>query len=508
MNKLLSKNTTFCSLLLQKMTSPYFQNPGSSSKARRSRSRPLESIEGEGKSARAALKTKNGTESNSKPEVEAINSKLEKELDTGPGCKRPKITPQYEPMQGWKKGQGKKTTTFSKGVKDDRNQSKASNERCTRSSLKSKNDSIDVSDLNRFETKPSVSGSNSKAKDSKSKPTQTKKSRKRHIKIEFDFESDQEASTSQTHSIELKDVKLETVDPSDVLTQECFSSPTKITKDDSKAGDSSPVKFNGENGYFHVYSAPTKTDVAFWEPPLWREHYANILEMRKLRDAPVDSMGCDVISDVLARPQDYRYQVLVSLMLSSQTKDQVTSAAMARLRQHGCSVSNILATSDEKLGKLIYPVGFWKKKIDYIKRASAILKEKYNEDIPDTIKDLCSLPGVGPKMAHLAMKCAWNTITGIGVDTHVHRITNRLCWFRKPTKDPEETRKALEEWLPRELWSEINHLLVGFGQTTCLPVGPKCTGCLNRSICPIGRSAKVSPSKKKPNLKVKEEEGN
>ena len=89
------------------------------------------------------------------------------------------------------------------------------------------------------------------------------------------------------------------------------------------------------------------------------------------------------------------------------------------------------------------------RKVDYIKRTSQILKDSYDSDIPDTVDLMCQLPGVGPKMAHLAMKSAWSTITGIGVDTHVHRISNRLGWVR--TKQPEETRKALEEWLPRSV---------------------------------------------------------
>ncbi|XP_013407654.2 endonuclease III-like protein 1 [Lingula anatina] len=224
-----------------------------------------------------------------------------------------------------------------------------------------------------------------------------------------------------------------------------------------------------------------------WEPPNCWQQLDNIREMRKNRDAPVDTMGCDRISDQDAKPQVYRYQVLLSLMLSSQTKDQVTSAAMTRLRQHGCNITNILATDDKKLGELIYPVGFWRRKVEYIKKTTQILKDKYKGDIPRTLEELCKLPGVGPKMAHLVMKCAWAEVTGIAVDTHVHRISNRLGWVRKPTVQPENTRVELESWLPKELWTEINWLLVGFGQQTCLPVGPKCQQCLNQHICPFGK---------------------
>lgn len=222
--------------------------------------------------------------------------------------------------------------------------------------------------------------------------------------------------------------------------------------------------------------------------------------MRKSRDAPVDSQGCEKTADVNESPETVRYQVLISLMLSSQTKDQVTFAAMEKLKAYGLTIENILKTPSSKIGELIYPVGFWKKKADYIKDATKICAEKYNDDIPPTVEELVKLPGVGPKMAHITMNVAWGQVTGIGVDTHVHRISNRLGWVKKPTKVPEETRIAVESWLPREEWDELNVLLVGFGQQTCLPVGPLCEMCLNCKICPEGRRN----TRGKPNKKVKE----
>ncbi|XP_054865643.1 endonuclease III-like protein 1 [Amphiprion ocellaris] len=238
--------------------------------------------------------------------------------------------------------------------------------------------------------------------------------------------------------------------------------------------------------------SPVKTEC--WEPPDWKKQLGFIREMRSSRDAPVDNMGAEKCYDTNAPGHVRRFQVLVSLMLSSQTKDQVTAAAMQKLRAHGCTVENILATDDEKLGKLIYPVGFWRNKVKYLKLTSAMLQKEFGGDIPNTVEGLVRLPGVGPKMAHLAMDIAWDQVSGIGVDTHVHRISNRLGWLRKPTKSPEETRKALEEWLPRELWSEINWLLVGFGQQVCQPVSPLCSMCLNQHSCPSAH--KCSPAKR------------
>ncbi|XP_025130382.2 endonuclease III-like protein 1 isoform X2 [Bubalus bubalis] len=232
-----------------------------------------------------------------------------------------------------------------------------------------------------------------------------------------------------------------------------------------------------------------------WQPQDWRQQLDNIRTMRSAKDAPVDQLGAEHCFDPSASPKVRRYQVLLSLMLSSQTKDQVTAGAMQRLRARGLTVDSILQTDDSTLGALIYPVGFWRgsrpaifqSKVKYIKQTSAILQQRYDGDIPASVAELVALPGVGPKMAHLAMAVAWGTVSGIAVDTHVHRIANRLRWTKKATKSPEETRRALEEWLPRELWSEINGLLVGFGQQTCLPVHPRCQACLNRALCPAAQ---------------------
>ena len=129
----------------------------------------------------------------------------------------------------------------------------------------------------------------------------------------------------------------------------------------------------------------------------------------------------------------------------------------------------------------------------YLKQAAEILRDKYNGDIPPTIEGLTSLPGVGPKMAYLCMAAenGWNKVEGIGVDVHVHRITNLWGWNQ--TKTPEETRLALQAWLPRDKWKEINWLLVGFGQKVCLPVGRKCGECELglRGLCKSAERKKV-----------------
>ncbi|CAD5124098.1 DgyrCDS12400 [Dimorphilus gyrociliatus] len=235
-----------------------------------------------------------------------------------------------------------------------------------------------------------------------------------------------------------------------------------------------------------------------WEPENWKIHIKNIEKMRSEREAPVDTMGCDAVGDKKAEGHVYRYQVLISLMLSSQTKDQVNDAAMSKLKKHGCNIDNILKTEDDLLQELIYPVSFYRTKVKNIKKTTKILKDKFKGDVPDNLDDLLALPGIGPKMAFLILRSAWNKLEGIGVDTHVHRISNRLKWLQKPTKTPEQTRHGLEDWLPKEYWDTVNHLLVGFGQTICAPVRPKCSECLNKDICPSFEGLKSTKSVRKP----------
>ncbi|XP_013782865.1 endonuclease III-like protein 1 [Limulus polyphemus] len=232
----------------------------------------------------------------------------------------------------------------------------------------------------------------------------------------------------------------------------------------------------------------SKETITSWEPLFWKDVLKNIKEMRKVKNAPVDTMGAEKCTDLDSPPEVSHFHTLVSLMLSSQTKDEVTHAAMKKLWAHGLTIDNVLKTSDDELGRLIYPVGFWRKKVEYLKKTAQILKDQFSGDIPPSVEELCKLPGVGPKMAYLAMAIAWKQTVGIAVDTHVHRIANRIGWVKKTTKNPEDTRKALESWLPREYWEEINLLLVGFGQTVCLPVGPKCSSCLNVKVCPFGKA--------------------
>ncbi|PHH59971.1 hypothetical protein CDD81_2330 [Ophiocordyceps australis] len=224
-------------------------------------------------------------------------------------------------------------------------------------------------------------------------------------------------------------------------------------------------------------------------PSGWQDIYSTVEKMRApggiAYGAPVDTMGCERLADAEASPRDQRFHTLVALMLSSQTKDTVNAVAMERLKKElpphqpgapaGLNLENMVAVDAKLLNELIWAVGFHNNKTKYLKQTAVLLRDTWKGDVPDTIEGLTSLPGVGPKMAFLCLSAAWHRCEGIGVDVHVHRITNLWGWNK--SKTPEQTRLALQAWLPRDKWRDINWLLVGLGQTICLPVGRRCGDC-------------------------------
>lgn len=226
------------------------------------------------------------------------------------------------------------------------------------------------------------------------------------------------------------------------------------------------------------------------EPPRWREVYEHVKDMRSKTVAPVDTMGCERLPESVSSqitPKVHRFQLLISLLLSSQTKDEINSIAMTNLQTKlagGLTVQAVLDTPEAEIDELIYKVGFHRRKAKYMKQVSQVLRDDYNDDTPKTMEGLLSLQGIGPKMAHLFMHRAWNQVAGIGVDVHVHRLSNLWKWVA--TSNPEDTRKQLEDWLPKELWVEINPLLVGFGQAICKPRAPLCDECTlsGTGLCP------------------------
>ena len=209
-----------------------------------------------------------------------------------------------------------------------------------------------------------------------------------------------------------------------------------------------------------------------------------IKKMRVARNAPVDLLGSHLQFNKEDPKDTQGFQLITSLMMSAQTKDQTTDLVMKRLLSKGLSVDFIDKLELPELKNLIYEVNFNNNKAKYLKNLAEILKKNYNGKMPDKYEEILKLPGIGPKMGILYMYFHLNQIVGISVDTHVHRISNRLGWV--DTKVPEGTRKCLEKIFDKSIWKEINEILVGFGQTVCLPVNPKCQECLLNNICPEG----------------------
>ncbi|XP_064988760.1 endonuclease III homolog 2, chloroplastic isoform X3 [Musa acuminata AAA Group] len=238
-------------------------------------------------------------------------------------------------------------------------------------------------------------------------------------------------------------------------------------------------------------------------PANWEEVLDGIRKMRFADSAPVETMRHEK-SASLVPPKEQRFAVLISSLLSSQTKEAVTTGAVQRLSEKGLLDADAIVRTDEAtMASLIYPVGFYLRKAHHMKKVAEICLEKYGGDIPRSINELLALPGVGPKIAHLVMIMGWNNVQGICVDTHVHRICNRLGWVsrrgtRQKTSNPEQTRVSLETWLPKDLWDPINPLLVGFGRSVCTPLRPRCGTCIINHLCPSAfKEARSSSSKAK-----------
>ena len=192
------------------------------------------------------------------------------------------------------------------------------------------------------------------------------------------------------------------------------------------------------------------------------------------------SMPMPVVTEIKLVTNRDAYKILISTMLSLRTKDSTTRDASMRLFEKAGSPKEMLKLSEEKIAKLIYPVGFYRVKAKNILEVSKIIIEDYNGKVPDEIDELLKLKGVGRKVANLVVTEAFDK-DGICVDTHVHRISNRFGYVS--TKKPEQTEFALREKLPKEYWRVYNDTLVIYGQNICKPINPMCDKCSVSKYC-------------------------
>ena len=187
------------------------------------------------------------------------------------------------------------------------------------------------------------------------------------------------------------------------------------------------------------------------------------------------------------------FQVLVSTMLSAQTRDPVTLEASLRLFAVAPDAATLAKLPTSRIERLIYPVSFYRNKAVHLKETARLLVDRHGGQVPTTMEGLLALPGVGRKTANLTLIVACRSRDNICVDTHVHRIANRFGWVR--TRTPEQTERALYGVAPRRWWATINLHLVTWGQHVCKPVFPQCGRCILNDTCPrigVAREGRVA----------------
>ncbi len=195
--------------------------------------------------------------------------------------------------------------------------------------------------------------------------------------------------------------------------------------------------------------------------------------MRRLFELYPDGCTVDVREPFFA---------LISTVMSHRTRDDVTYPAAKKLFERFSTPEEMVEANVEDIEELIRDVGFYRVKAGRIKEISRILLEDYNGRVPDDMETLLKLPGVGRKTANCVLAHAFLKEDALAVDTHVHRISNRLGLV--VTKNPEETEMELKKLLPQKYWRHVNILLVKFGQNVCRPISPRCGICILNDICP------------------------
>ena len=174
------------------------------------------------------------------------------------------------------------------------------------------------------------------------------------------------------------------------------------------------------------------------------------------------------------------YRVLVRTILSQRTRDENTDQATNNLFSKYNDIYEVVGAPTEDVQELIKPAGFYRVKAGRIQEVSQILIDEYGGEVPDTLEELVKLPGVGRKTANCVLVFAFE-LPAIPVDTHVHRISNRMGLVN--TKTPDETEIELSKIAPKDLWIKLNDLMVQFGQNICKPTSPQCEMCPVNYLC-------------------------
>ena len=212
------------------------------------------------------------------------------------------------------------------------------------------------------------------------------------------------------------------------------------------------------------------------------------LVMRALSRA-IDGLELPAVEKISESRQEDPFQVLIATLLSARTQDATTLAASTRLFKVARTPRTMARLTVRRIERLIYPVSFYRHKARHLRATCHILAKRFDGRVPMTMEELLSLPGVGRKTANLVLILAFKSLEHICVDTHVHRISNRLGWVS--TRTPEQTEQALYRTTGARWWPYINLYLVTWGQNTCRPVYPRCGECVIRPFCPqVGVNAR------------------
>src|SRR5262245_44377811 len=195
----------------------------------------------------------------------------------------------------------------------------------------------------------------------------------------------------------------------------------------------------------------------------------------------IDGLELPAVEKISESQQEDPFHVLIATLLSARTQDATTLAASTRLFDAARTPAEMAKLGVRQIERLIYPVSFFRHKARHVKATCQILDERFGGQVPTTMTELLELPGVGRKTANLVLILAFKSLKNICVDTHVHRISNRLGWVK--TKTPDETEQALYQATDRRWWPYINLYLVTWGQNVCRPIGPRCADCAIRPFC-------------------------
>jgi endonuclease-3 len=202
-------------------------------------------------------------------------------------------------------------------------------------------------------------------------------------------------------------------------------------------------------------------------------------------------MELPAVEKISESQADAPFQILIATLLSARTQDATTHAASTRLFRRARTPRTMARLSVAEIERLIFPVGFYRTKARHVKACCQTILTHFGGRVPSTIEELVTLPGVGRKTANLVLILGFKSGDNICVDTHVHRISNRMGWVR--TRQPEDTERALYEVTDRRWWPLINQYMVTWGQNVCRPIHPRCGDCAIARLCPrIGVSGALS----------------